>query len=353
MAPLVALLLTAVAGAAVGVGTYAATGGRTTTTVVRQAVAASSAKPASSSTTSVAQVYKDAAQGVVEVFERTGSSSSFPFGGSQETIGQGSGFVYDTAGHIITNDHVVDGARSVTVRFANGKSYAAKVVGTDPSTDVAVLKIDAPASQLHPLTLGDSSTVQVGDGVIAIGSPFGLVNSVSTGIVSALDRTISSPNNDAIVGAIQTDAAINHGNSGGPLLDTNGDVIGVNSQIDSSSGGNDGVGFAVPVNTVQRIATELISSGKAEHAFLGVSITSGGGGARVTGVRPGSPAAKAGLKAADVIIRAAGRPVGSATDLRVAIDAQKPGAHVTVTYRRSGSSHSVSVTLVSRPSSPS
>ncbi len=349
--PLVVLLLTAVGGAAVGVGTYAATGGRTTTTVVRESVAAASTKPASNSSSSVSQIYKDVSPGVVEVLERGTSSSNLPFGGPQETVGQGSGFVYDTAGHIITNQHVVAGASSVTVKFANGKTYAARVVGTDASTDVAVLKIDAPASELHPLTFADSSTVQVGDGVIAIGSPFGLVNSVTTGIVSGVDRTISSPNNFAIVGAIQTDAAINHGNSGGPLLDGNGNVIGVNAQIDSSSGANDGVGFAIPSNTIRSIASQLISSGKVEHAFLGVSITTGGGGAKVTSVRGGSPASKAGLRAGDVITRAAGRSIGSASDLRIAIDAKKPGDHVSVTYRRGGGTHTVAVTLATRPTS--
>src|SRR6185295_6200997 len=154
-----------------------------------------------------------------------------------------------------TNQHVVDGAQSISVRFANGKTYSAKVVGTDPSTDIAVIKVDAPASALRPLTLADSSAVEVGDGVIAIGSPFGLEQTVTTGIVSALHRQITAPNNFTIDNAIQTDAAINHGNSGGPLLDLNGKVIGVNSQIESDSGGSDGVGFAIPSNTVRSIAS--------------------------------------------------------------------------------------------------
>src|SRR5437764_691237 len=147
----------------------------------------------------------------------------------------------------------------------------AQVVGTDASTDLAVLQVDAPKSLLHPLTLGDSNSLQVGDGVVAIGSPFGLENSVTSGIVSGLDREITAPNNFAIDGAIQTDAAINHGNSGGPLLDTSGHVIGVTSQIKSDSGGNEGVGFAIPSNTVRSVVSQLISSGKITHAFLAVS----------------------------------------------------------------------------------
>ena len=172
---------------------------------------------------------------------------------------------------MITNQHVVDGAESVKVTFSNGKTYDATVVGSDPSTDIAVIDVDAPASVLEPLELANSSQLEVGDGVVAIGSPFGLEQTVTTGIVSALHRQITSPNNFAIDDAIQTDAAINHGNSGGPLLDLNGDVIGVNSQIESESGGNDGVGFAVPSNTVKRIADGLIADGSVEHAYLGVA----------------------------------------------------------------------------------
>ena len=173
---------------------------------------------------------------------------------------------------MVTNQHVVDGAQSVSVKFANGRTYSATVVGADPSTDLAVIDVNAPASVLKPLELGDSSAVEVGDGVIAIGSPFGLDQTVTTGIVSALHRQITSPNNFSIDNAIQTDAAINHGNSGGPLLDMHGDVIGVNSQIESDSGGNDGVGFAVPSNTISRIAAALIDNGSVEHAYLGVAI---------------------------------------------------------------------------------
>src|SRR5919197_4497834 len=208
----------------------------------------------------------------------------------------GSGFVYDTAGHVITNQHVVDGATSVRVTFWNGKTYTARVVGTDPSTDLAVLDVDAPSSVLFPLTLGDSSKVQVGDSVVAIGAPFGLAETVTAGIVSALHRQMTSPNNFAIDDSIQTDAAINHGNSGGPLLNQQGHVIGVNAQIESESGGNDGVGFAIPSNTVRSVVSQILATGKAEHAYLGVSLDGNAEQARIAEVRTGGPAADAGLK---------------------------------------------------------
>jgi putative serine protease PepD len=352
IAPLVVLFLTGLAGAAVGVGSYAALGGRTTTTVVRQAAApASKAASNTSSGLSVGQIYRRAAPGVVEVTIKSTGRSRFPFGGSQETVGEGSGFVYDTSGHIVTNAHVVDGANSVTVKFANGKTYTAKVVGTDSSTDLAVLKVDAPSSQLHPLTLADSGTVSVGDGVVAIGSPFGLQNSVTTGIVSALHRTIDSPNGFAIEDAIQTDAAINHGNSGGPLLDSSGNIIGVTAQIESNSGGNEGVGFAVPSNTVRTIVSQLLANGKVEHAYLGVQVaTASSGGATVGAVRSGTPAARAGLRAGDIIIKVDGTSIGSADELQRAIDARKPGDRITLEVRRNGATRTVHLTLGTRPS---
>ena len=352
IAPLLVLFLTGLAGAAVGVGTYAALGGRTTTTVVRDT--ASPAAKATSNTSgglSVSEIYRRAAPGVVEVTVRSTGSSEFPFGGSRESAAEGSGFVYDTSGHIVTNEHVVDGANSVTVKFANGKTYKATVVGKDTSTDVAVLKVDAPTSQLHPLTLADSATVSVGDGVVAIGSPFGLQNSVTTGIVSAVHRTIDAPNGFAIEDAIQTDAAINHGNSGGVLLDTSGNVIGVTAQIESNSGGNEGVGFAVPSNTVRAVVSQLLANGKVEHAFLGIEVASAtSGGARVGSVRSGTPAAKAGLRAGDVIIKLDSTSIGSADELQRAISARKPGDRVTLVIRRNGTTRTVHVTLGTRPS---
>ncbi len=345
-----ALLLTAVAGAAVGVGSFAALGGRTTTTttVVRQ----QAVTPASTKTSglSVNEIYRRSAKSVVEITVRGTSRSQFPFGGSQESVGQGSGFVYDSVGHVVTNEHVVDGATGVTVKLAEGKTYSAKVVGTDASTDLAVLDVDAPASALTPLALGDSSTLSVGDGVVAIGSPFGLQNSVTTGVVSALHRTIDSPNGFAIDDAIQTDAAINHGNSGGPLLDASGSVVGVTAQIESDSGGNEGVGFAIPSDTVRAVVSQIVGGGKVVHAYLGVSVATASGGAKIGAVRNGAPAAKAGLQVGDLITSVAGTSVRSTNDLQRAIDARKPGDKVSLTIVRNGIRRTISVTLGTRPS---
>ncbi|MGB2952712.1 MAG: trypsin-like peptidase domain-containing protein, partial [Gaiellaceae bacterium] len=323
--------------------------------------------------------YRRDGSGVVEITitASSGNSSGFPFGngGGQSQRAQGSGFVYDSKGDIVTNEHVVDGANSVRVTLADGSSYNATVVGKDTSTDLAVIHINAPASKLHPLTLADSDAVQVGDGVVAIGSPFGLEGTVTSGIVSALHRQISAPNNFPLNDAIQTDAPINHGNSGGVLLDSQGRVIGVTSQIESASGGSDGVGFAIPSNTVKKIADQLISTGKVTHAYLGVQIQtipasvasqlSESAGVGVTQVRSGSPAAKAGLHAStatkdvagstyvtggDVITAFDGKSVTTSTQLETLVSAKKPGDKVSLTIVRKGSTRTVSVTLATRPS---
>jgi putative serine protease PepD len=371
-----ALGVVALAGAGAGATGYALAGGGTTTTVAAAAPTAS-ARPVASKALTVNEVYRRASHGVVEITTTTTqeSSSPFPYGGAApQQQGQGTGFVIDDDGHIVTNDHVVDGADSVRVTLADGSSYTARVVGTDASTDLAVLDVDAPADELSPLTLGSSSALQVGDGVVAIGSPFGLEQTVTTGIVSALHRQIEAPNGFAIDGAIQTDAAINPGNSGGPLLDLSGRVVGVNAQIDSNSGGNDGVGFSIPSDTVKSIVARLISSGSVEHAYLGVSVqtipasaaTAIGltAGAEVTSVRSGTAASRAGLKAAtatrtaggetyptggDVITRLDGKAVASADDLRTLVDAHAPGEQVTVEYVRDGKSRSATVELGTRP----
>ena len=203
-------------------------------------------------------------------------------GGGQGVSGEGSGFVIDTEGHIVTNAHVVDGASSITVRFSDGSQADASLVGSDTSSDLAVIDVNVDASKLHPLSLGASDGLRIGQGVVAIGSPFGLQGTVTTGIISALDRTIDAPNGYSIPGAIQTDAAINHGNSGGPLLNAQGEVIGVNAQIASDSGGNDGVGFAIPVDTVKNVAGQLVEGGNVSHAYLGVSVTTVDAGAAET-----------------------------------------------------------------------
>jgi S1-C subfamily serine protease len=303
------------------------------------------------------------------------SSQSSPLGGEQQAQGQGSGFVYDAEGHIVTNQHVVDGAETVSVRFWDGSTYDGTVVGGDPSTDLAVIEVDAPASILQPLELGDSTQLTVGEGVVALGSPFGLEGTLTTGIVSALNREMTSPNGFTISNSIQTDAAINHGNSGGPLVNAGGQVIGVNTQIKSESGGSDGIGFATPSSTVASIVPEIVSSGSVEHAYLGVAVASLSqsvadelgvpAGAMVTEVRQGTPAADAGLQAAtgsamvdgqsfptggDVITAVDDTAVTSGADLQTAIDAKRPGDTVTITYTRDGSNTTVEVSLGTRPS---
>jgi putative serine protease PepD len=339
-APTVTLAAALVAGALIGAGggaaTYAALSSGKGTTVVRQVTVSDGQPTSSSGGLSVQSIYRLAGKGVVEITAGQG---------------QGSGFVYDSNGHIVTNAHVVEGSSSVSIKFSNGKAYSARVVGTDASTDLAVLKVDAPVSQLFPLTLGDSSSLVVGDQVVAIGSPFGLEGTVTSGIVSALHREMTSPNNFAIDNSIQTDAAINHGNSGGPLLNAEGKVVGVTAQIESNSGGNEGVGFAVPSNTVRSIASQLISNGKAEHAFLGVVLrdSSSRAGATIGQVRTGTPAARAALRAADIITAAAGTRINSASELRAVINAHRPGDTISVTYTRGGQSHTVKVKLAARP----
>jgi putative serine protease PepD len=342
-----------VAAAAIGVGgaaTYAGLAPEGTRTVVRQ-VTVSNGEPAANTTgLSVSDIYQRTQKGVVEITVTTTPQSTNPFGGQQTQQAQGSGFVYDSNGRIITNQHVVEGATSISVRFWNGKTYKAEVVGSDASTDLAVIKVDAPASVLTPLTLADSNAVGVGDNVVAIGSPFGLENTVTSGIVSALHRQMTSPDNFSIADSIQTDAAINHGNSGGPLLNADGQVIGVNGQIESDSGGNDGVGFAIPSNTVKSIVSQLISNGKAEHAYLGVAVETANGAVRITQVRSGTPAAGAGLRAGDTITALDGKRITSADGLTSAVAAKSPGDTIAVTYSRGGQSHTVQIDLTSRPS---
>ncbi len=296
------------------------------------------------------------------------------FGGTQTQRALGSGFVIDKAGHIVTNYHVVRGATSIEVSFSNNERFKATVVGVDPSTDIAVLKVDVKSRALRSLPLGNSDDVRVGDQVIAIGNPFGLDRSVTAGIVSAVQRRIEAPNQLSIAHVIQTDASLNHGNSGGPLLNAQGQVIGVNAQIETGgqSQGNVGIGFAIPINTVRDVVAELIKNGKVEHAFLGIEgktlepsiarlfhlpATSG---VLVAVVRPGSGAAKAGLKAAtnqvtvegeswpaggDLIVKADGRPVGSIERLIDIISAKKPGDHVNLEVIRDAKRMNINVKL--------
>jgi putative serine protease PepD len=295
----------------------------------------------------VGQIAKADTKSVVEIDATTQSASAFPYGGGTESA-EGTGFVYDTNGDIVTNQHVISGASSVRVKFSDGSTYKATVVGADPSTDVAVLHVDAPSSKLQPLTLADSSRGAVGDGVVAIGNPFGLDGTVTSGIVSAVGREIAAPDDTPIEGAIQTDAAINHGNSGGPLLNLQGQVIGITSQIQSEGGGNDGVGFAVPSNTVKQIASQLVANGKVEHAFLGVTPTNASGGVGISSVKQGSAADDAGLKVGDVVTEVDGKRLTDQSQLRAIISAHKPGDTLSLTIRRDGATKTVEATLGTR-----
>jgi S1-C subfamily serine protease len=332
----------------------------------------------------VNEIYRKDSPGVVRVESSRGSGASSldPFGQPGGGTATGSGFVIDEDGHVVTNAHVVEGAESVQVTLGeDGETFDAEVVGTDPSTDIAVIQVDAPADQLHPLTLGDSSSVEVGDPVIAIGNPFGLDRTVTAGIVSALQREIDSPNGFVIRDAIQTDAPINPGNSGGPLLDAAGRVIGVNSQIEASGGnGNVGIGFAVPIDTTREVAQQLIEDGEVQHAYLGVSGTDitpeiadvlnldRDQGALVQSVVPNSPADEAGVQAGDADATIGGRPltaggdviiavdgdaVTEMSDVIAAVDSKQPGDELELTLVRGNDERTVTVTLGDRPASAS
>jgi putative serine protease PepD len=297
-----------------------------------------------SSPLTIAQLAQKYSKSVVEIVT-TSNGGRTPFG-QQSSQAEGTGWVYDDSGHIVTNAHVVDGASSAKITFSDGSTATANVVGSDTSTDLAVLKVNGDVSKLAPLALANSDDIAVGEQVVAIGDPFGLQGTVTSGIVSALGREISAPNNSPIEGAIQTDAAINHGNSGGPLFDMNGQVVGVTSQIESDSGGSDGVGFAIPSNLVKTVVPQLIANGNVQHAFLGVQpATVNGVGVRIVTVQPRSGAAKAGLKAGDVITAIDGKKTLSAEALRAAIDQQKPGERITVTIRRNGAAKTINATL--------
>jgi putative serine protease PepD len=301
-----------------------------------QATAAPTSQPVVETTSNLTALYDRAKDGVVEVTTSAGAT--------------GSGFVIDREGHIVTNQHVVDQAQSARVRFADGTQADAEIVGSDPSTDIAVLDVDRRPAELTPLTWASDATVKVGQAVIAIGSPFGLEGTLTSGVVSALGREMPAPNGFTIENAIQTDAALNSGNSGGPVLDTRGRVVGVAAQIRSESGGSDGIGYAIPGDTAQRVARELIQEGSVDHAYLGVSLPDDGA-ARLVEVRPATPAADAGLRAEDVVVAIEGDPIDSGDELREAIDARKPGDQITLTVRRSGDERQVEVTLGQRPES--
>ncbi len=327
-----------------------------------------------------AAIYKRDAPGVVYITAQVNQpATQSPFGqqGAQQGTATGSGFVIDNKGYILTNAHVVAGSTKTTVQFSDKKPLDAKVVGRDTSSDLALLKIDPTGLNLHPLVLGSAKSLQVGDPTIAIGNPFGLDRTLTTGVVSALQRQIKSPNGFAIDNVIQTDAAINPGNSGGPLLDATGKVIGINSQIETGGGsnGNVGIGFAVPIDTAKALIPQLQSQGTVQHAYLGLSSISVDdtfkklnlpvtAGALIESVQSGSPASKAGIRAGDVqaqingqsvqlggdiIVAINGKPVKTSDQLVTRISDNKPGDTVTVTVIRDGKKKDIQVKLGQRP----
>lgn len=386
------VLLAALMGAGITAGALLGAGavGGETTTVVQQAPLGTAAAGGGGRAMTARDIYRRDAPGVVfirsQVVER-GASPFDPFGGQsgqQESVSTGSGFVVDDEGFILTNAHVVDGATDVRVSFSDNRTREARIVGKDQSTDLALLKVDAAGLDLHPLALGDSKTVQVGDPTVAIGNPFGLDRTLTTGVISALQRRISAPNGFGIDNVIQTDAAINPGNSGGPLIDAAGRVIGINSQIATggggsggSGGGSVGIGFAVPVNTAKEVIPELKAEGRVQRAYLGVTgvgidqslaplnlpARSGvlvqeatqGGPADDAGIRGGRSASQATVNGGtlalggDVIRRIDGEAVDSMDDVVRIVDGHRPGDRVQVEVLRDSRPLTVEVTLESRP----
>ena len=375
-----ALLVAGVLGGGVAVGIDKAVGDEEATTVIREVPAGTAESTAfrNPSGKTISDIYGSAKRGVIQVLATSGASDSLF--GSQPERALGSGFVIDKAGHVVTNYHVIEGASKVEVSFSGNDEMPATVIGRDPSTDIAVLRIKrAQGRALTPLELGNSDVVRVGDAVVAIGNPFGLERTVTAGIVSALQREITAPNGFAIDRVIQTDAAINHGNSGGPLLNADGRVIGVNSQIESDSGGNVGIGFAVPINTVKDVVSQLLESGKVDHAYIGVemaTITSElasnvrlpvDQGVLIQRVRTDSPAAHAGLRGGttqvvvdgesylvggDVITKADGQPIESAEQLRSVVTSKQPGDEITLEVHRQNETKEVTVKLGRQPNTP-
>jgi S1-C subfamily serine protease len=380
------MLVAALLGGGVAAGVTALVadggGGGTTTTVIRQAALGGDSRESVENGLTPRDIYRRYAPGVVFVkaeVVRRGTQSPFDvFPQEQRSESTGSGFVIDKAGDILTNNHVVDGATKVTVQFADKHTLRAEVVGRDPSTDIALLRVNAEGQDLTPLPLGSSKDVQVGDPTIAIGNPFGLDRTLTTGVVSALQRQIQAPNGFAINDVIQTDAAINPGNSGGPLIDAAGRVIGINSQIETggSTGGNVGIGFAVPIDTAKRILDDLKKSGSVERAYLGISSVTVDGsldaldlpvkqGALIQRVETGSPAAKAGLRAGDIsaqvggqqmvlggdiVTKVDGKAIRTGEQLATLVAAHKPGDEIKLTIVRDGKVQALTVKLGNRPS---
>jgi putative serine protease PepD len=356
------LALTAALGGAAGAGVVAIAGGgnTTTTTTISEPITRAASNTSSSGGLDASALYASAAPGVVDITSRgvsDGSQSDSPFGApqSQDATATGTGFVVDGKGNIVTAAHVVNGALSITVTFQDGTTRKATLLGQDNATDVAVLKVDPSGLTLHPLPLGSSANLQVGDAVAAIGDPFTYDRSMSTGIVSGLDRTISAPNGFTVAHAIQTDAALNPGNSGGPVFDASGQVIGIVDQIatnGSSNATSSGVGFAVPIDLIRSELANLEAGKPVSHAYLGVSTGSVGTtatGALIQSVAQGGPADDAGLRAGDVVTAIGTTTVKGSNDLVAAIATHKPGDKVQVTVRRGSQTLKETVTLGTQP----
>ncbi len=386
--------LSALIGGAVVVALVAAFGGLNSKQTTVTDVQAAPATPTNAAQKTLGltphEVYVRNAPGVAFVTSTIVQKSESPFnlfGGETQRQGEatGSGIVIDSNGTILTNYHVIENAVKVTVSFEKGKAVEAQVVGKDPSNDLAILKISTDGLTLHPLTLGDSSATQVGDPVYAIGNPFDLERTLTTGVISALQRQITAPNGFTIDNVLQTDAPINPGNSGGPLLNAAGQVIGINSQIETGGSGSDGsvgIGFAVPINTAKAEISELEKGGTVRGAYLGLSTLTIDGslsalnlpvtsGALVQSVQKGTPAAKAGIRGGtistttengqvavggDIIVSIDGKPVTSSEDVANYVEAKKPGDTITIGLERGTGNgkyehKTVTVTLGSRPNS--
>jgi len=377
--PFVAALLGGLVVLLFGVITVAAGWlGEDKTTVVQSSVPARVGNAGEGQGLTVNEIYRRDGPGVVFISAQVTRQQQSPFGFPQEERGQatGSGFVIDEDGHVLTNAHVVEGAEKVEVKFSDEKTVDGRLLGSDSSTDVALLKVGA-RDLPKPLALGDSGKVEVGDAVVAIGNPFGLDRTVTTGIVSALQRQLEAPNGFTIDNVIQTDAAINPGNSGGPLLDSLGRVIGINSQIATGGGsGSIGIGFAVPIDTAKRVSDQLREKGRVEHAFLGISgvpitkamaenlnlptdrgvlIQQASGPARRAGVKGGDTPVSLGgadiVLGGDVLVGIDGRRVDSMNDVIGIVNDKTPGDEITLELLRGSDKRSVKVKLADRPAS--
>ncbi len=355
-----------VVGAGAGFAAHALTSSKSAAPVLgRVDVARTTPVASTSSTDTLTQLYAKDAPGIVTVTvsgrDSSGGSGSNPFGlpsQPQKFEAIGTGFEIDSSGNIMTAEHVVSGASTIKVTFQNGSTANATLVGSDSSTDSAVIHVDVPASQLHPLTLGDSTTVLPGQTVVAIGTPLNpqYSESMSAGIVSAINRTISAPNGFSIPGSIQTDAAINHGNSGGPLIDVaTNSVIGINDQIPAGTvDANVGIGFASPIDAAKASAQTIIAGGTVQHAWMGVRIGDApNGGAQIGQVIANSPAAKAGLKKGDVITKFNGKSVLNADALTAYVVQSSVGEKVTITVKSGGKTKQLTLTFGDQPASTS